>query len=132
MFYINKDKQVIELIHSEPGTCIIIDQEETLSTGTPTGRILKIGKRELKKEFNKCSNKNIKRYVKVKPLSDEEKKNIIETFNTDKIGILKYTEDYINGSNKLDRKEYFEKLTDEEYEKSLKELQDNYTGNSNE
>jgi len=124
VFYINKDKKVIELIYSEPGICIIIDQEETLSTGTPTGRILKIGKRDLKRNFKKCSGKNIQKYVKVKKLGTEEKKNIIETFTTDKIGLLNYTEDYIDGSNKLDRKEYFDKLSDEDYRKTLKELQD--------
>jgi polyribonucleotide nucleotidyltransferase len=122
LFYINKtdSSDVIEIIYSEPGVSIIIEQKETLRTGTPTGKIVRKGKKDLKKIYKKAKNKNIE----VPPVSTTEKEAIIEEFKTDKYGILKHTQSYIEKKKQIDRVEYFENLSDEEYLASLEELKD--------
>jgi hypothetical protein len=122
LFYVNKKntEDVVELIHSEAGVCIVVDQQDTLMSGNPSGRILRMGKKQFKKTFKKASTK----FIKIEPTDEYKKKEIIEHFMTDKFGIMNYTEDYVERMKYTDRKEYFENLSDEEYEKSLEDLAD--------
>jgi hypothetical protein len=122
LFYVNKkDKEeVLELIHSETGVCIVVDQQDTLMSGNPVGRIIRKGKKQFKKDYKKASPK----FVKVEPTNEHQKNEILEQFKTDKIGILNYTEDYVESYKKFDRKEYFEDMSEEEYKKSLEDLAD--------
>ena len=122
MFYINKrnKQEVVELIHSEAGTIIVVDQQETLKNGTPVGRIIRKGKKEFKKDYKKASTK----FVQVDPINEHQKKEIVEQFTNDKIGILSYTEDYVESFKNHDRNEYFENMSEEDYKKSLEEMAD--------
>jgi hypothetical protein len=122
LFYVNKKntEDVVELIHSEAGVCIVVDQQDTLMSGNPSGRILRMGKKQFKKTFKKASTK----FIKIEPTDEYKKKEIIEHFMIDKFGIMNYTEDYVERMKYADRKKYFGNLSDEEYEKSLEDLAD--------
>lgn len=131
MFFVNKqDRQdVIELIYSGTGFCIVIDQQQTLETAdkNPQGKILKYGKKELKKYFRKVKPDN--KIVQMNPISDEMKQQVIDTFETDKIGLMLYTEDYIENDKYLSRKEEIEKQTEADRVRLLKTLADDYNPN---
>jgi hypothetical protein len=122
LFYVNKKnkEEVVELIYSEAGVCIVVDQQDTLMSGNPVGRIIRKGKKQFKKDYKKASPK----FIKIEPTDEYKKKEIIEHFMTDKFGIMNYTEDYVERMKYADRKEYFENLSDEEYKKSLEDLAD--------
>ena len=126
MFLINKkDKtDVIELIDSGPGYCIIIQQKESLKTKNPIGKIIKKSKKELKKDYKKLKDNDKRILFRA---TKEQKEVILETFETDKIGILQYTEDYINYHKRKEREEEIKQLqemSEEEYRKMLQELAD--------
>jgi hypothetical protein len=129
MFLVNKsnNEEVIELIYSGAGFCIVIDQEDSLLAGNPVGRIVRYGKKELKKKFKKIKPEH--KYVKMKPINEEQKVQTIETFNVDKIGIMTYTEDYIEKNKYLDRREEIAKQTEADRVRLLKELADDYNPN---
>jgi hypothetical protein len=129
MFFVNKSNndEVIELIYSGPGFCIVIDQEESLNSENPVGKIIKYGKKELKKHYRKLKNNH--KYVKMEPISEEMKEYIIESFEVDKIGILEYTEDYIENQKFLDRQEEIQKQTEAERRRLMKELADDFDPN---
>lgn len=127
MFYVNKSNQeeVVELIYSETGVVIVIDQVDTLKAGNPVGRIIKKGKKAFKKDYKKASDK----VVKMPETSESEREHIIETFVTDKAGILTYTEDYVENKKYLDRQEEMEKQTEAERVRLMKTLADDYNPN---
>ena len=129
MFFVNKsnNEEVVELIYSGPGFCLVIDQEDTLKAGNPVGRIIRIGKKELKKSYKKL--KETHKYVKMEAVSEDMKQQTIETFDTDKIGIMSYTEDYVDNKKHLDRMEEIEKQTEADRVRMLKELADDYNPN---
>ena len=128
MFFINKsnNEEVVELIYSGAGFCIVIDQESTLETEglNPVGKVLKYGKKELKKNFRKIkfNHKN----VKMEPVNETQKSQVIETFETDKIGIMDYTDDYIENHKFLERQEEIAKQSDADRRRMMKELADDY------
>ena len=127
MFYSNKqnNEEVVELIYSEQGVVIVIDQADTIKSNQPVGRIIKKGKKQFKKDFKKAS----ERYIKMEPIDDERKQEVINTFITDKIGILKYTEDYIETNKKYDRLEEINKQTEAQRIRMMKTLADDYNPN---
>jgi hypothetical protein len=131
MFFVNKsnNNEVIELIYSGVGFCIVIDQEETLNSNdkNPVGKILKYGKKELKKHFRKIKNNH--KIVHIQPISEEMKKHVIDSFEVDKIGLLQYTEDYIENKKQLDRQEEIQKQTEAERRRLMKELADDFDPN---
>jgi hypothetical protein len=131
MFFVNKsnNNEVIELIYSGVGFCIVIDQEETLNSNdkNPFGKILKYGKKELKKHFRKIKNNH--KIVHIQPISEEMKKHVIDSFEVDKIGLLQYTEDYIENKKQLDRQEEIQKQTEAERRRLMKELADDFDPN---
>lgn len=131
MFFASKhDKdEVVELIHSGAGFCIVIDQQETLNSKekNPVGKILKHGKKELKKHYRKVKADN--KVVLMPETNDTMKAQVIETFEIDKIGILQYTEDYVENSKYLERKEEIEKQTEADRIRMMKELADDYNPN---
>ena len=124
MFYVDKKNHdnVVELIHSEQGVVIVIDQEDTIAKGRPVGRIIKKGKKEFKKQYKKI--KNNSKLVLMEPISEAEKDELLNMFETDKVGILRYTEDYVDSKMHLDRLEEINSMNEEEYKKLLKELAD--------
>lgn len=128
MFYIKKSdsKEIVELIYSGNGFCIIIDQRETLLSEdkNPIGRILRYGKKEFKKHYRKI--KPDHKNVLIKPIKDEIKEQIISTFDTDRIGIMYYTEEYIDNNKYLERKREIERQTEADRARMLKELADDY------
>jgi len=129
MFFVNKrdNKDVIELIYNGVGFCIVIDQEMTLESGNPVGRILKYGKKELKKHYKKL--KNGHKSILMPEVSEENKEMIIEEFETDKIGIMQYTEEYIENKKYLDRQEEIKKQTEAERRRMMKQLADDFDPN---
>jgi hypothetical protein len=131
MFFVNKHdrEEVVELIYSGVGFCIVIDQTETLNNkdGNPVGKILKYGKKELKKHFKKVKADN--KAVKIEPINDTMKEQTIETFEIDKIGIMEYTEDYVENKKYLDRQEEIAKQTEADRIRMMKELADDYNPN---
>lgn len=131
MFFVNKidREEIIELVYSGQGFCIIVDQKETLGhpENNPTGRILRLGKKDLKRNYKKIKQEH--KTVLVAPLGEAMKEQIIETFELDKIGILTYTEDYIESKKYLDRKEEIEKQTEADRIRMMKELADDYNPN---
>lgn len=122
MFYVNKkdNEEVVELIYSESGFCIVIDQRDTLMSGNNVGRLIRMGKKQFKKDFKKAS----PRFVKIKAVNEYEKQEVIDSILTDKYGIINHTEEYVERKKLADRREYFEDLSDEDYEASLIELAD--------
>jgi len=110
-FY-EKDRKIFARILSDGKASIMFSGDE--------GFIVKGSKRELLKVGYKKTKKSFEITEKMKYQIED----IIERYNTDKIGILNYTEDYLTKQELTDRKEYFQNLTEEEYEKSLEELKD--------
>jgi len=131
MFFVNKsdNEDVIELIYSGIGFCIVIDQQETLKSESklPYGRIIKHGKKELKKKYKKL--KDNSKYILIDPIDEYRKQEVINTFETDKIGILEYTEDYIENQKLLDKAEEIQKQSEADRIRMLKELADDYCHN---
>lgn len=129
MFFVSKkDKdEIVELVHSGAGFCIVVDQRETIENKNPIGRILKYGKKDLKRNFRKIKENH--RSIKVEPLTQEAKKHIIETFENDKIGIMNYTEDYIENNKLLDRQEEIKKQKEADRKRLMKELADDFNPN---
>ena len=131
MFFVNKSdrEEIVELIYSGSGFCIVIDQIETLQSDdkNPVGKILKYGKKELKKYFKKIKAEH--KAVLIEPINDTMKQQVISTFDTDKVGIMNYTEDYVDNKRYLDRKEEIEKQTEADRVRMLKELADDYNPN---
>lgn len=121
MFYVNKrdPEDVVDLIHSEAGFCIVIDQQDSLASGKSVGRIIRKGKKQFKKDYKKASPKFIKIEV-----HEYEKEQIIEEILVDKYGIMNHTEEYIERKQLAERNEYFENMSEEEYRESLKDLAD--------
>ena len=103
MLYVHKkDKNDIkELLHSEPDFIIVLDKGKDIEN--PFGRVIKNNKKTFKRSYKKYKNKN----KKVKETSPEEKKEIVNEILRDKIGILEYTEDYIEQRKLQERKKYF-------------------------
>ena len=126
MFFVNKSNndEVVELIYSGTGFCLVIDQEDTLKAGNPVGRIVRYGKKELKRNYKKI--KADHKYVKMEPIDEDRKAQTIEQFDTDKVGIMTYTEDYVDNQKHLDRMEEIEKQTEADRVRMLKELADDY------
>ena len=131
MFFVNKSnkEEIVELIHSGDGFCIVIDQIETLASKdkNTVGKILRFSKKELKKKFRKIADGH--KMVMLLPIDDTMKKQVIDTFNTDQVGILDYTEDYIENQKYLDKQEEIEKQTEGDRVRMLKELADDYNPN---
>lgn len=115
----NRD-DIIELLYSDSGACVIVSQIETLEDGQPSGRIIRKSKKELKKTYKKTNIKN----VKVSPISDDIKQEIVNTFINDRSELLDNTKEYIAKRNLKDRQAYFESISDEEYLNSLEEFKD--------
>jgi len=128
MYFFNKQdsEDVIELISSGSGFCIIIDQKQTLKdkNQNPSGRILRYGKKTLKKKYNRIKNENSKK-IKFR-ISEERKEQILELFNTDKIGLLNYSSDYIERDKLERRKEEIKKQSEADRRRLIKELADDY------
>ena len=122
MFYVNKsnNEEVVELIYSEQGIVIVIDQEETLRSGEHFGKIVKEGKKQFKKSFRKATPK----VIKMEPTPEEIKQTIIDEFLTNKIGVIKYTDEYVEHNKLLERREYFENISDDEYYENLEKYAD--------
>ena len=120
MFYVNKKEDVVELIYSEQGIVIVVDQQDSLMAGNPIGRIIKTGKKQFKKDFKKASDK----FIKMDTVNKIQKEEIINTFLTDKYGIINHSEEYIERMKYSDRKEYFEGIDEETYNNTLKEFAD--------
>ena len=131
MHFVNKQdrEEVVELIYSGVGFCIVIDQIQTLESKeqNPVGKILRHGKKDFKKLFKKIKSDN--RAVKMKLLTESQKEQVIETFETDKIGILDYSEDYIENQKYLDRQDEIQKQTEAQRVRMMKELADDYMPN---
>ena len=131
MFFVNKsnNEEVVELIYSGAGFCIVIDQETTIDSEdkNPVGKILKYGKKDLKKNFRKI--KASHKIVLMKAVNETQKNQVIETFETDKIGIMDYTEDYVENQKYIDRQEEIEKQTEADRVRMMKELADDYNPN---
>ncbi len=131
MFFANKsnNEEVIELIYSGTGFCIVIDQKATLESKdrNPVGKVLKYGKKELKKHFRKVKANH--KIVLIEAINDTMKAQVIETFETDKIGIMDYTEDYIEDKKYLDRQEEIAKQSEADRIRMMKELADDYNPN---
>lgn len=131
MFFVNKSnkEEIVELIYSGVGFCIVIDQEESLKSEdkNPFGKVLRQGKKEFKKKFRKL--KQDHKSILIEPINQTMKEQVIETFNTDKIGIMDYSEDYIENQKNLDRKEEIEKQTEADRVRLLKTLADDYKPN---
>lgn len=115
----NRD-DIIELLYSDSGACVIVSQIETLEDGQPSGRIIRKSKKELKKTYKKTNIKN----VKVPPISDDIKQEIVNTFINDRSELLDNTKEYIAKRNLKNRQAYFESISDEEYLNSLEEFKD--------
>ena len=110
-FY-KKDGKIYARIFSDGKAVILFDGNE--------GSIIKGSKRILKKRGYKKTKESFE-------INEEMKykiQDILETYKTDKIGILNYTEDYLAKQELKDRQEYFENLSEEEYQKNLEELKD--------
>jgi len=127
MFYVNKsDKDdVIELISSGQGYCIVIDQKDTLEAMKPIGRVLKYSKKEFKKRYKKLKDNH--KLIQIPKLNEEDKAFIIEEIERDKIGILQYTEDYVERKKHLDYQEdtlKLKKMSKKERDEYLKEFMD--------
>ena len=131
MFFVNKvdREEIVELIYSGTGFCIIVDQRETLNHpgNDPVGRILRFGKKDLKRNYKKIKSEH--KTVLVEPLSEEMKEEIINTFEVDKIGILNYTEDYVEHKKYLERQEEIAKQSEADRIRMMKELADDYNPN---
>ena len=129
MFLVNKsdNEEVIELIYSGTGFCIVVDQIDTLEAGNPIGRIIRTGKKVLKKNYKKL--KLGHRLILINSTTEDQKDKIIETFETDKIGILQYTEEYIDKSKYLDRIEETKNQSEADRRRMMKELADDYNPN---
>ena len=131
MFFVNKSNssEVIELISSGAGYCIVIDQEDTLMSENKNhcGRIIKTGKKELKKAYKKI--KDTSPLIKMKPIEEELKNVIIDQFNTDKVGILEYSEEYVESKKYLDRQEEISKQSEADRRRMMKQLADDYNPN---
>ncbi len=131
MFFVNKsnNEDVVELIYSGTGFCIVIDQISTLENmdKNPVGKILKYGKKELKKHFRKVKENH--KIVLMSPVNETQKNQVIETFETDKIGIMAYTEDYVENQKYLERQEEIEKQTEADRIRMMKTLADDYNPN---
>ena len=95
---------IIELIYSGVGFSVIV--EHPIKNNKVSGKIVKLSKKQFKKKYKKIKK------CKYEPISEELKKEIIDNFNRDKLGILNYTEDYIEQDKLRERK----KLTEEEIE----------------
>lgn len=131
MFFVNKsnNNEVVELIYSGAGFCIVIDQESTMNSTdkNPVGKILKYGKKDLKKNFRKVKYNH--KIILMSPINETQKEQVIETFKTDKIGIMDYTEDYVENQKHLDRIEEIEKQTEADRVRMMKSLADDYMPN---
>jgi hypothetical protein len=132
LFYINKtNKQdIIELIYSDEKASVVVSQKDTLENGTPTGKIIRETKKELKKRYKKI--KADHKLVKVQPVSDEDFDMIMETYKRDRYGILQHTENYIEKDKRLDYLEYHKNLSEEDYVDNLVKLSDSYQKTKNE
>lgn len=124
MFYVNKkDKtDIIELLYSDNNACVIVSYKNTIDL--PKGSIIKGSKKYLKNSYKKASDKIIKNII---PISEEFRKDIIDTYTRDKIGITLYTEDYIEISKKWEiseEQEILKSMTEEEYREHLDSLAD--------
>jgi len=123
-FYMNKSNRedVIELLYSDSGACVIVSQSETLESGKASGRIIRKSKKELKKDYKKASPK----YIKVNPVPEDMRDDIINIFIKDRTDILDNTEEYIQKKAYEQRQEYFASITEQEYLDSLEEFKDVY------
>ena len=114
---LNEDNSydIIEIISSGVGYSIIV--EHPIVEGKKvTGKIIKLSKKQFKKKYKKIKNCNFE------PLNEEIKKEIIDNFETDKIGILHYSEEYVENSKLNEIKQQ----TDAEIARNRKILADDY------
>lgn len=122
MFYTNKrDKsEVVELIYSDSLLTVVIDQEDSLMKGEPVGRIIKKNKKQFKKDYEKSSGK----FIRMSETPKEKIEFILNTIMPDKHGIINHTQEYVDRKNYLDRVEYFNSISDEDYNDNLKRYAD--------
>ena len=107
-------KEVIEIIHSGVGFSLVVEHNST--TDVIKGRIIKLSKKQFKKGFKKLKKHN---YT---PIDSEFKKELIEAFELDKIGLIHYTEDYIENN----KKDEIKKQTEADINRNRKILADDY------
>jgi hypothetical protein len=128
MFYVNKkDKtDIIEIIHSDNLVTIIVSHKKTKENpnGNPTGFIKKGSKKNIKNIYKKASEKITKDVI---PVQEHIKREILDTYERDKLGITVYTEEYMDINKRwelAEERQELQSMTDEEYKSLLRTLAD--------